>query len=74
MDIKKMRKHLDGLLSTFTIPDDKRNNLKWLNDNIAIKNSGHRDLNEAKKIILKLLSIENKERNDTLLKLDAFKK
>lgn len=55
-------KKLNSYLATFTIPSDKKTDYKWLLENIHIKNTGHRNLNDVKKILIKILEINNENR------------
>lgn len=63
-----LQTRLNSLLSTFTVPPEKRGDLHWLNENIAFKNSGHMHLSEVQSIIIALLNEKNKNRVKTFVK------
>lgn len=59
---------LNKLLETFSLPTGKKGDLFWLNQNVAIGNSGHRDLAEVQSIIIQLLNEKNKQRENRFLR------
>ena len=57
-----LNNRLNKLLETFSLPEEKKNDLNWLNKSVAVQNSGHRDLAEVQKIVVELLNEKNKHR------------
>lgn len=49
--ISDLKARLRRLLSNFNIPEDKKEDVDWLSQNLTIKNTGHRDLPEALELI-----------------------
>lgn len=65
---EELQIRLNGLLNTFNCPPEKKNDLLWLKENIAVKNTGHRDLPDVQRIVLELLIEKNKNRVKNFLK------
>jgi hypothetical protein len=60
-------KRLSKLLETFSIPQEKKTNYIWLKNNLHIGNSGNRNMNEVKNILISLLNLENDNRKNNHL-------
>lgn len=67
-NIEELEMRLGGLLDTFKYPKEKIKDLNWMKNNIEVKNTGHRDLDEVKKIVVELLKEKNKTRVKNFVK------
>jgi hypothetical protein len=55
-------KKLNNVLATFSVPTDKRNNHAWLLNNLHVGNTGHRNLAEAKNLLVQIIDMNNETR------------
>ena len=50
---------LKQILDTMDVPKFRKDNLRWLSRNLAIRNSNHPDFEKAKQLITKLSGEDN---------------
>jgi hypothetical protein len=50
---------LQSILDTMNVPESRRGDMKWLARNLGINNGNHPRLDEAEKLVRKLLFIKD---------------